>query len=135
MLKQDRRHFFTSSLLFFGAAVVGFRQRIGRANRGPFVLIAANSALHARKSILFDDMEFVRYLGFRCREMYPHHCPIPFSDNLKCKKNNDLGDLARLSALLEERSLEIGSDFEQERLVVVDGWVLAQSEAKICSTT
>jgi len=72
------------------------------------------------RSVLFDNLAHVRALGAAFRRSHPQVTVAPASPS-------------RLSDLLRTHSASIEEDFERGHLVVVNGWLVSHTEARICA--
>lgn len=73
------------------------------------------------RSVLFDNLEHVKALGSAFRRSHPQAPGAQVSP-------------ARLSDLLRTHSASIEEDFERGHLVVINGWLVSHTEARICAS-
>lgn len=123
-LPVDRRTLLKVGAGTVAAAAVGFGAWRHAGN-----LLRSRREIAARPELLtlLGDAEVVREIGRRYREKFPEEDdPDALFDSIRA----DLESGGDFATRLDER---IRRDFAEDRTVVVDGWILAVTEARQCA--
>jgi hypothetical protein len=119
-MECDRRDFLTSSGLFMmllwrGAEEALATEQVPGGAWSPAALVPAGA--------------HVRFVGRRYLALYPDECD---GKSLWRQLTAD-GRFATAVSFRRHFLRMRGSDFANDRVVSIDGWVLAQSEARLCA--
>ena len=95
----------------------------------------APSPLPGRLSILFTAKESARKVGRRYLQRFPHEADVHRLTLLICRSERRRARLARVDAPTMRNILakQQRQDFRNRRIVAIDGWMLSETEARLCA--
>lgn len=99
-------------------------------SHGAFVSSLTKARIEHSLRALFSDIDAARVLGMRYIDLYPSEAQrIVLLDKLFLSAPRTSRELKTII------SLEREYDFQNNRTIIIDGWILARTEAEVCALT
>ncbi|MCA9422103.1 MAG: hypothetical protein KC592_13860 [Nitrospira sp.] len=128
-LEMTRRHFLLAATAIGAFSWLSCAHLITRFRIPGKTMPSATIKQHLLE--LFSDQDAPRLLGKRYLDLYPHHRTHPF---LLAKRIQSVQPQTSM-ALKKMLTRQCESDFHSGKTVIIDGWLLAQTEVEACALT
>ena len=95
----------------------------------------ALSPLSNRLNDLFTAKESARVVGRRYLQLFPHEADPHLLTRLICRSERRYARLTRVDGptLRDVLARQQRQDFRNRRIVTIDGWMLSETEARLCA--